>query len=337
MYKRYVDDINVIVGAVEPGAKIAGGMLTIDEESKAQDSHRSKDEMCMELLKEVGNGIHKSIQIEVDYPSRHEDNLMPILDLKMWIHRKNVIMNGEDCTVNVVSHEFYAKEVSSKMMLSSRSALPMKVKRTVLTQEVLRVLLSCNPEIPWKRTVGHVNNMMRRMQYSGYIKGFRYEIVQSALHAYKKIQELDQTGVKPMYRPKEWSQNERRKEKEEKRRSWYRKGNYSSVIFVPATPESSLKRSLDEDVKKSGLRIRIVEKGACDSFGVTYEIKCQICEQKYVGETARSAFTRGKEHLDGMDRDVSQSVLRRHANDCHNGVIPDYVMNVTGVYHGDAM
>ena len=38
-----------------------------------------------------------------------------------------------------------------------------------------------------------------------------------------------------------------------------------------------------------------------------------------------------------MDRAVSQSVLRRHANDCHNGVIPDYVMNVTGVYHGDAM
>lgn len=97
-------------------------------------------------------------------------------------------------------------------------------------------------------------------EYSGYSKGFRYEIVQSALHAYKMIQTLDQTGVKPMYRPKEWRQNERRKEKEEKRRSWYRKGNYSSVIFVPATPESSLKRSLDEDVKKSGLRIRIVEK-----------------------------------------------------------------------------
>ena len=70
---------------------------------------------------------------------------------------------------------------------------------------------------------------------------------------------------------------------------------------------------------------------------VTYEIKCQTCGQQYVGETARSAFTRGKEHLDGMDRAVSQSVWKRHANDCHNGVIPDYVMNVTGVYHGDAM
>ena len=187
MYKRYVDDINVIVGAMELGAKIAGGMFTIEEESKAQDSHRNKNEMCMELFKEVGNRIHKSIQIEVGYPSRHEDNLMPILDLKVWIDTKNVIMNGKDCTENVVLHEFYEKEVSSKMRLSSRSALPMKVKRTVITQEVLRVLLNCNPEIPWERTVGHVNNMMRRIQYSGYNKGFRYEIVQSALHAYKKI------------------------------------------------------------------------------------------------------------------------------------------------------
>ena len=80
-----------------------------------------------------------------------------------------------------------------------------------------------------------MNNIMRRMQYSGYSKGFRYELVQSALHVYKKIQELDRTGVKPMYTPKEWRQNERRKEKEEKRGSWYKKDNYSSVIFVPAT------------------------------------------------------------------------------------------------------
>ena len=41
--------------------------------------------------------------------------------------------------------------------------------------------------------------------------------------------------------------------------------------------------------------------------------------------------------MDGMHRAVSQSVLRRHANDCHNGVTADYVMNVTGAYHGDAM
>ena len=76
------------------------------------------------------------------------------------------------------------------------------------------------------------------------------------------------------------------------------------------------------------------------SLAKTVTIRCYI--QTFVVTFKHSllhsrAFTRGKEHLDGMDRDVSQSVLRRHANDCHNGVIPDYVMNVTGVYHGDAM
>ena len=74
---------------------------------------------CMVLLKAVGNRIHKSIQIEVDYPLRHEDNLKPILDLNVWVDRENVIMDGKDCTVNVVLHEFYVKEVLSKMMLSS--------------------------------------------------------------------------------------------------------------------------------------------------------------------------------------------------------------------------
>ena len=61
-----------------------------------------------------------------------------------------------------------------------------------------------------------MNNVMRRIQYSWYSKGFRYEIVQCALHAYKKIQELDQTGVKPMYRPKERRQKEERKGREKK-------------------------------------------------------------------------------------------------------------------------
>ena len=74
---------------------------------------------CMVLLKAVGNRIHKSIQIEVDYPLRHEANLKPILDLNVWVDRENVIMDGKDCTVNVVLHEFYVKEVLSKMMLSS--------------------------------------------------------------------------------------------------------------------------------------------------------------------------------------------------------------------------
>ena len=45
---------------------------------------------------------------------------MPILDLKVCIDRKNVIMKGKDFTVNVVLHEFYAKELTFGITYESK-------------------------------------------------------------------------------------------------------------------------------------------------------------------------------------------------------------------------
>ena len=36
--------------------------------------------------------------------------------------------------------------------------------------------------------------------------------------------------------------------------------------------------------------------------GVTYEIKCQGCDVKYVGKMARNVYTRATEHTDGLAR-----------------------------------
>ena len=67
------------------------------------------------------------MKMEVDSPSRHEDRKMPILDLKVWIERR------EQPRPYVVMHEFYSKEVASKSMVNARSALPWKDKRTIMT------------------------------------------------------------------------------------------------------------------------------------------------------------------------------------------------------------
>ena len=40
------------------------------------------------------------------------------------------------------------------------------------------------------------------MQFSGYDKKFRFEVVRSAMEAYKRIKALDQEGVRPMYKDK---------------------------------------------------------------------------------------------------------------------------------------
>ena len=67
------------------------------------------------------------------------------------------------------------------------------------------------------------------------------------------------------------------------------------------------------------------------SLAKTVSIRCYI-------QTSKQSFA----CLLNTDWETSLSmpsilVLIWHANDCHNWVIPDYVMNVTAVYHGDAM
>ena len=102
--------------------------------------------------------------------------------------------------VNVVLHEFYSKDIASKCVINARSALSWSCKRTILAQEVLRILLNCSRELPWETTVGHVNHLLLRLQYSGYYQKFRTEVVLLALKAYNHMIELDGSGAQPLYR-----------------------------------------------------------------------------------------------------------------------------------------
>ena len=38
-------------------------------------------------------------------------------------------------------------------------------------------------------------------------------------------------------------------------------------------------------------------KRTCERQSVTYDIKCAECNDIYIGETSRSMYTRGKEHM----------------------------------------
>jgi hypothetical protein len=349
MYKRYVDDINIVMS-------VPDGVPTSNEA-------RNDDERCMDAVKSIADGIHTSIKVEVDYPSKHDDKKIPILDLKVWTERRE----GS----SVVLHEFYTKEISSKAVIHPRSAMPYRTKRTIMTQEVLRVLLNCNSLLPWEETVVHLNGMVARMQYTGYDQQFRFEVVKSALKAYRKILEMDREGLRPLYRPKGWRREERDERKKEKRVNWYRKGIYSSVMFIPATPNSALKGLMEKDIKESGLKIKVVEKvdqnvkgviqrsnpfkkkrceredclvcatggsGSCETLNITYEIVCKSCGKKYIGETARNAYSRGREHLRNCDsRNDERSVLKTHCNESHGGTLQDFTMNVVDTCKGDSM
>ena len=102
--------------------------------------------------------------------------------------------------------------------------------------------------------------MILRMQYSGYSKKFRHEFSNAALKAYDEIHRRADCGDRPLYRPYEWNREERDKAKKDKITSWYGRGGYESVIFVPSTPDSILQKRYQSEVDRQGLRIRVVEK-----------------------------------------------------------------------------
>ncbi|XP_022810130.1 uncharacterized protein LOC111347144, partial [Stylophora pistillata] len=111
------------------------------------------------------------------------------------------------------------------------------------------------------------------------------------------------------------------------------------------TPNSRLRKEYQTEIKQQGFNIKVVEKagiaikrllqksdpfkprqcgredcpvcstggkGPCDRESVTYEIKCIQCNSVYVGETARSAYTRGKEHTKSLNNKEERSALWKH-------------------------
>ena len=204
--------------------------------------------------------------------------------------------------------------------------------RTIHTQEIVRILRNCCRSLPADVTRKHVEEYVTHMQYSGYDREFRAQVVESAMKTFDSMLARDASGEEPLYRPREWNRVGRAKARRAKKSDWFKKGKAGneSVIFVPATPGSELKKRYMSVIAKAGVRIGVTEVpgtnlkrrlqksdpfreercgkddclvcaegdgGRCRVNGVTYKITCKGCGYTYVGETSQNAYTRGLAHM----------------------------------------
>ena len=368
LYKRYVDDINVAVDQVDEDSAMIrhgiNGQVNIENDKKT-----------FNVIRRIGNEIHRSIELTDDVPSDHVDRKVPILDLKCWVEE----VENEGGRRYMLLHEFYMKDVSSKAVIHREAALSLSSKRTILTQECLRILMNSHEMIGWEKISEHLTYFMARMQAAGYDKSFRFQVLKSALHAYRVKQEEERRGGTPVYRPRDWRRNDRRKEREKKRRDWYKKGGKESVMFIAATPDSELKKRLQKEIDRSAFKIKVVEKsgtrlvrmlqrndpfkqntcrdgqrcmickgnkkGACRESGVTYRIDClggslekpeEKCGGFYQGETDRNGFGRGIEHSADLHNRKDSSALWKHCVEKHQAVEQTFEMYITDRVRNDA-
>ena len=77
----------------------------------------------------------------------------------------------------------------------------------------------------------------------------------------------------------------------------------------------------------------------CRKDGIVYTIKCNKCSAEYIGESARNANTRGKEHKQDFDTQKDCSVMLRHTQSHHRDDEnkPDYTMTVKQIYTNKCM
>ena len=319
----------------------------------------------MNLLNSIANGVDPMISFTCDFPKKHPENKIPILDLSVKLGKKFD-----------VEHEFYEKPSKNSRVILASSAISWPQKRTIMTQEALRRLRNTNTGEVAQNF--HLTNFMAKLKSSGYSEKFRHEIILSAKSAFRTMIEDDSSGKKPLYRNRD--QIDCDKKVRQSKGRWWNKGTqqYKAVLFVPPTPNSELAKLMQKREAELNLnsneRIKIIEKGGlkisqiltkadpfprefcdepkcpychktiftttpepqkipCNVASVGYRWECQNCEMVYEGETGRTGRKRADEHIQALRKRTVSSPLVQHENKQHPDSNPLYKITILKQFH----
>ena len=225
-------------------------------------------------------------------------------------------------TLRKIEHMFYKKEIANKLITMKNSAMSMNSKISILTQQCFKRFHNTSESISNELKIEILEDFMLEMYLSGYSENERYKILMAGWKTYQNLKDKEEKGLRPFYRKNSFRKKERIQEKINKQNHWFKQSNdlqYSSVIFVEATPGDKLLKSLkhieeenkisDKDrikfVSRSGTKLINVlqkrdpfnsqcdkidckpcedkgenESSHCKTQNVTYSAQCKVCEME---------------------------------------------------------
>ena len=234
LYKRFVDDGNILTEAVPVGSKWCpvNKKLVVDSSNRVSENI-PPDERSALVIKAIANSITPMLSWTTDVPSANISGKMPVLDLACW------------CTETeggtVLNYEFYSKPMANPVCLPANSAISKNTKFNTYRQETFRVLTNTAVHLPWPVKAGHLTDLSRRMQLSGYTEGFRVKVINDGLKSYLKCLENTVSANTPLHRPRDFPRRPRKN-----KNNWFKGPNsvFNSVLYVPATKDSVLAKEI---------------------------------------------------------------------------------------------
>ena len=209
------------------------------------------------IIKDIADSISRMLRFTADFPSAHSNGRLPILDIETWC--------SESPQGTVTNYSFYMKPMANPVTIPSSSAISNAVKFNTYREETKRVLRNTSQHLPWSHKANLLTDLSCRMKLSGYNGGFRSKVIAEGLRGHmKKVVKSFQDGSSFNR-----SGEEIRSLKSARRRTdrdWFRKDakQYNSVLFVPATANSELAKTLryheEQNLQGRSSRFKIVEK-----------------------------------------------------------------------------
>ena len=210
------------------------------------------------MFGEIANAVDPDIEVEIDFPSKHPSKMLPILDMEMGMNE------------NKVQYMFYRKPMANKYTMMANSAVSERVKRSTMTNEALRRLLCCSPNLEEQKKVKVMEDYAKLLKRSGYSERFRYEVISDAIKGHQKLIQEEAEGRRPLNRPRGFQEEERRRKRQEKVGRWYRREERCSkvregVFIIPPTPDSVLakafKKICEEELRGKNISMAVSERG----------------------------------------------------------------------------
>ena len=225
LYERYVDDETDILVAVDPGVRFDGEKLEKIEELVNDDEAIAEDERTLNLLKEIGGSIYKCVQFTIDCPSLQPGGMVPILDLKVYIENDQII------------HEYFEKPVACKVTIPHSSAHSTKMKMAVLVEEGMRRMRNHSRGLEWEKRRRVMAAYSQKLRRSGYPKTIRHQVIKTVCERWDRACQEEDQGTRPIHRPREWKERQRRLEKERKITKWHqtKPGQVSAPLILDPT------------------------------------------------------------------------------------------------------
>ena len=184
MYKRYVDDSAEGMEALKPGLRWSEeeGRMILHPHLVEEDLELEPDLRSMREVVRMGNSIYNMVQLTGDCPSGNQNGKMPLLNTEVWVE-------GE-----IVQYKDYRKPCSNPMVMLEMSAMPASIKRTALTQTVIRIRRNTRPELPWSVTENLLSKFSARKKVSGYDEHYRFQVIKSGMEGFDRMLEEERRG-----------------------------------------------------------------------------------------------------------------------------------------------